>query len=76
MNYRVTLSNYKEDKYYPKVVRVVGEILEASRTIKTVDVFQRLGVLSEINYNKWLSGQVRCLELVLECNQVTHTSII
>jgi hypothetical protein len=68
MNYRVTLSNYKEDKYYPKVVRVVGEILEASRTIKTVDVFQSLGLLSEINYKKWLSGQVRCLELVLECN--------
>lgn len=68
MNYRVTLSNYKEDKYYPKVVRVVGEILEVSKTIKTVDVFQRLGVLSEINYKKWLSGQVRCLEFVLECS--------
>jgi hypothetical protein len=68
MNYRVTLSNYKEDKYYPKVVRVVSEILGASRTVKTVEVFHRLGVLSEINYKKWQSGQVRCLELVLECN--------
>ncbi len=68
MNYRITLSNYKEDKYYAKIVRVVGEMLEASKTINTVDVFQRLGVLSEINYKKWLSGQVRCLELVLECN--------
>ena len=68
MNYRVTLSNYKEDKYYPKVVCAVGEMLETSRTVKPVDVFQRLGVLSEIRYKKWQSGQVRCLELGLECN--------
>ncbi len=27
MNYRVTVSNYKDDKYYPKVVRAVNEIL-------------------------------------------------
>jgi hypothetical protein len=68
MNYRVTLSNYKEDKYYPKVVRVVTEILEHDRIVKTIDVFQRIGVLSEDNIKKWRAGQVGCLESVIECN--------
>ncbi len=68
MNYRVTLSNYKEDKYYPKVVRVVGEILENSRTVETIDVFKNIGILSEENIKKWESGQVKYLEAVIECN--------
>ena len=76
MNYRVTLSNYKEDKYYPKVVRVVGEILETSRTIRTTDVFVRIGVLSEINHKKWLLGQVWCLESVIACNLSKANRII
>jgi hypothetical protein len=68
MNYRVTLSNYKEDKYYPKVVRIVSEILEHKRVVETLDVFHKLGVLSEESIKKWKSGQVNCLESVIECN--------
>ena len=68
MNYRVTLSNYKEDKYYPKVVRVVSEILESKRVVNTIDVFSRMGVLSEENIKKWNAGQVNYLESVVECN--------
>jgi len=62
------LSNYKEDKYYPKVVRVVSEILEHERVVKTIDVFHRVGVLSEVNIKKWQAGQVGYLESVIECN--------
>ena len=68
MNYRVTLSNYKEDKYYPKVVRVVSEILERERVVRTIDVFCEIGVLSEDNIKKWNTGQVGYLESVIECN--------
>ena len=68
MNYRVTLSNYKEDKYYPKVVRVVSEILTHNRTVKTIDVFHKIGVLSEENIKRWRAGQVGYLESVIECN--------
>ncbi|WP_045856803.1 hypothetical protein [Teredinibacter purpureus] len=68
MNYRVTLSNYKEDKYYPKVVGVVSEILECERVVKTIDVFHKIGVLSEENIKKWNAGQVGYLETVIECN--------
>jgi hypothetical protein len=68
MDYRVTLSNYKEDKYYPKVVRVVSEILERERVVRTIDVFCKIGVLSEDNIKKWNTGQVGYLESVIECN--------
>jgi hypothetical protein len=63
---RVTLSDYKEDKYYPKVVRVVSEILEHKRVVETLDVFHKVGVLSEENIKKWKAGQVSCLESVIE----------
>ena len=76
MNYRVTLSNYKEDKYYPKVVRAVAEILEESRTVSTTDVFQKIGVLSQGNFKKWNSGQVSYLEAVIECNLSKATRIM
>lgn len=68
MIYRVTLSNYKEDKYYPKIVRVVGDLLEVSRTVRTIDVFNRVGVLSEENIKKWQAGKINYLESVIECN--------
>ena len=76
MNYRVTLSNYKEDKYYPKVVRVVSEMLEHARTVKTIDVFQKIGVLSEESINKWQAGKVSCLESLIECNLSKANRII
>ena len=68
MNYRVTVSNYKEDKYYPKVVRAVNEVLNTKRVVKALDVFQLTGMLSEANYKKWQSGQITYLESVIECN--------
>jgi len=76
MKYRVTLSNYKNDKYYPKVVRAVSELLEESRTIDTIDVFHRIGVLSDENIRKWKAGQIRYLELVIECNLSKANRII
>ena len=68
MNYRVTVNNYKEDKYYPKVVSAVNEILNTKRVVKALEVFQLTGMLSEVNYKKWQSGQITYLERVIECN--------
>ena len=68
MNYRVTLGNYTEDKYYPKVVRAFSEIMVDNRTVKAVDVFKSIGVLSEQNYKQWKEGKVGYLEKVIECN--------
>jgi hypothetical protein len=50
------------------VVRVVSEILEHKLVVETIDVFHKLGVLSEENVKKWKSGQVNYLESVIECS--------
>ena len=68
MNYRVTLKNYKEDSYYPKVVRAVGEILQESRVVRTTEVHVKVGVLSTENLKRWKAGQVSYLEAVIQCN--------
>ena len=68
MNYKVTVSNYKDDKYYPKVVQAVDEILEIDKEVISTEILQRIGVLSKENYNKWSVGKVRYLEQVITCN--------
>lgn len=62
------MKNYKEDKYYPKVVRVVSEILQESRVVRVVDVLTKMGQLSDVNLKRWRSGQVPYLEAVIQCN--------
>ena len=76
MNYRVTVSNYKDDKYYAKVVRSVDELLELGRTVRTVDLFKKMGVLSSDNLKVWQEGGVGCLEKVIECNLSKANRII
>jgi hypothetical protein len=68
MNYKVTVSNYKNDKYYSKVIRAVDEILEKDDIVISTDIFQSIGMLSKENHNKWRIGKVRYLEQVISCN--------
>lgn len=76
MNYKVTVSNYKNDKYYPKVMQAVDEILEIDKEILSSEILQRIGVLSKENYNKWKVGKVRYLEQVITCNLSKATRIL
>lgn len=68
MNYKVTVSNYKDDKYYPKVIQAVDEILEIDKEVISTEILQRIGVLSKENYNNWSVGKVKYLEKVITCN--------
>lgn len=52
MNYRVTVNNYKDDKYYSKIVNAVNDLLEADDVVTTAKVMQKIGVLSVENYQK------------------------
>ncbi len=36
--------------------------------MNSLDVFQLIGVLSEVKYKKWQSGQITYLESVIDCN--------
>lgn len=68
MNYRVTVNNYKDDKYYSKIVNAVNDLLEADDVVTTAKVMQKIGVLSVENYQKWKKGKVFYLEKVITCN--------
>ena len=62
----VTLSTYRKDKYYPRVVRAIAKILMRSDTVATVEVLIEMGNLSKKNYEAWRAGQIPYLERVFE----------
>jgi hypothetical protein len=62
----ITVSTYKKDKYYPRVVRAVARILVRSNVVAPVDVLIEMGNLSKKNLEAWWAGQVPYLERVFE----------
>lgn len=63
---KTTVSTYRQDKYYPKVVRAVAKILSKSDEISSVEVLIEMGNLSKKNHEAWRKGQVPYLERVFE----------
>ena len=62
----VTISSYRKDKYYPRVVRAVARVLARSDVVAPVDVLVEMGNLSKKNLEAWRAGQVPYLERVFE----------
>jgi hypothetical protein len=65
---KVTVQNYRQDKYYPRVVRAVGRILSRTDVVEPVEILLEMGNLSRKNHDTWRCGQVPCLERVIEGN--------
>jgi hypothetical protein len=61
---KITLNNYKKDKYYPRVVGAVGRILSRSDIVAPVEVFIEMGNLTQKDFEAWRKGQVPYLERV------------
>ena len=64
----VTVDNYREDKYYRRVVRAVAKILSHSNVVAPVDVLMEMGNLTKQNVEAWCRGKVPYLECVVEGN--------
>ncbi len=62
---KVTLENYKKDKYYPKVVVAVDTILNDHSIVRTIDVFVSVGMLEKKKMEAWKAGHIPYLEKVL-----------
>lgn len=62
----VTVHNYSEDKYYPRVVHAVASILCRSDIVTPVDVLMEMGNLTKKNHDAWQRGHVPYLERVFE----------
>jgi hypothetical protein len=48
---KVTVTTYRKDKYYPRVVRAVAKVLSKSDVVAPVDVLIQMGNLSKENHD-------------------------
>ena len=65
---QVTVNTYRQDKYYPRIVRAVATILSRSDVVAPVEVLLEMGNLTQKNHEAWCRGQVPYLERVFEGN--------
>ena len=63
---KVTVTTYRKDKYYPRVVQAVAKVLSKSDVVAPVDVLIQMGNLSKENHDAWRQGKVPYLERVFE----------
>jgi hypothetical protein len=65
---KVTVTTYRKDKYYSRVVRAFAKVLLKSDVVAPVDVLIEMGNLTEKNHDEWRQGKVSYLERVFEGN--------
>ncbi|BBO79635.1 hypothetical protein DSCO28_02010 [Desulfosarcina ovata subsp. sediminis] len=65
---QITVNTYRKDKYYPRVVQAIGEILIHTDVVSPVETLIAMGNLSQKNYEAWRKGKVPFLERVFEGN--------
>jgi hypothetical protein len=73
---KVTLENYRADKYYPRIVRAVAALLAKSATIAPVDVFVEMNLLQASDLESWRFGRIPYLEKVIRCNLAAASRIL
>jgi len=62
---QVTVHTYRQDPYYPRVVRAVANILARSDVVAPVDVLLEMGNLTPKHREAWSRGHVPYLERVV-----------
>lgn len=65
---RITLENYRSDKYYPRVVRGVDSILARRDFVSPIEVFIEMGLLNVESIADWRAGRLPFLERGIQCN--------
>jgi hypothetical protein len=65
---KATVANYRDDKYYPRVVRAVEAILAAGDVVTPIDVFVQMELLSKADVEEWRFGRIPYLEKVIRCS--------
>ena len=54
---RPGVNNYKDDKYYPRIVGAVSRIIETTPIVSPVEVMIEMGNLHRNDFQKWKRGQ-------------------
>jgi hypothetical protein len=73
---KISLDNYTSDKYYANIVRTVDTILTENTVVTPIDLFLRMGLLSQASVQKWRAGQIPYLEKAILCNLSSASRIL
>jgi len=73
---KVTVENYRDDKYYPKIVRAVEAILSKGDVVSPLEVFVQMELLTKADVESWRFGRVAYLERVMRCNLAKASRIL
>ena len=69
---KVSISTYKQDKYYPRIVAATEKILTKKRNgasyVTPIEILIEMGVLDDQQMQRWRQGKVPYLEKVIQCN--------
>jgi hypothetical protein len=64
----VSVTAYREDPLYPRIVRAVDGLLQHGKVVAPVDVLIGMGLLTRENLEEWRRGRSAYLEQVIDCN--------
>lgn len=73
---KITLDNYKKDKYYIRIVRAVEVLLSRGDVVAPIEVFVDMKLLTLESVNDWRRGRVPYLEKVIRCNLAEASRIL
>jgi len=73
---RITVENYRTDKYYARVVRAVDAILARQETVSPIEVFLEMGLLNMTRIEEWRAGRLPFLERAIQCNLSAASRIV
>lgn len=71
----VTVNSYRQDKYYPHVVRAFAKLLSLSDVVFPVEILLEMGRLSRKDHMAWRHGRIPYLERILAGN-LSHSNRI
>ena len=65
---QVTVDDFRADPMFPKIERVVADLLVKGNEVTPIDVLVGMGLLKPEHLNDWRFGRVPCLEGVVIAN--------
>jgi hypothetical protein len=68
MGKRVSVRDFRDDPMFPRIERVVADVLATGNVVTPVDVLIGMGLPRSDRLNDWRRGRVPCLERVIGCN--------
>ena len=73
---KISVENYRSDKYYPRVVRAMDAIFARRDFVAPTEVFVEMGLLSEQAIEEWRAGRLPFLERAIRCNLSAASRIL